>query len=152
VKTSVYPYGIARNRLIESARRFKVGLTVVDQLDEADVLLTLKNFYRRRPRLIIDAEREGIPIYVLRSNTITQIENFLFDHFNLAGTEENPKERAIREAEEAIRAVLNGASSIDLAPQKANIRRQQHDLVRQANLVSHSYGTEPERHVRIYRD
>ena len=152
VQTSVYPYGIARNRLIESARRFKVALTVVDQLDEADVLLTLKNFYRRRPRLIIDAERQGIPIYVLRSNTITQIENFLFDHFNLAGGEENPKERALRETEEAIRAVLSGTPSVDLAPQKANIRRQQHDLVRQANLVSHSYGTEPERHVRVYRD
>ena len=60
-------------------------------------------------------------------------------------------DRAMREVNEGIQAVLGGADSIDLSPQKASIRRQQHELVRQANLFSHSYGKEPERHIRIYR-
>jgi predicted RNA-binding protein Jag len=60
-------------------------------------------------------------------------------------------DRAIREVHEGIQAVLNGAGSIDLTPQKASVRRQQHELVRQAELFSHSYGKEPERHIRIYR-
>ncbi|MFN2137425.1 MAG: R3H domain-containing nucleic acid-binding protein, partial [Candidatus Promineifilaceae bacterium] len=29
-------------------------------------------------------------------------------------------------------------------------RRYQHQMARQANLVSHSYGKEPRRHVRIF--
>ncbi len=149
---NVYAYGIARNRLIESARRFGVPVNVVDSLADADVLLTLKNFYRRRPRLVTDAERAGIPIYVLRSNTVTQIEDFLADFFHLeVGDDDSPLARALRETEEAIRAVLNGAPSVDLSPQKASIRRQQHEMVRQANLLSHSYGKEPERFIRVYR-
>lgn len=149
---SIYPYGIARNRLIEAGRRFGLSLNVVDSLDGTDVLLTLKNFYRRRPRLIADAEQRGIPIYVLRSNTVTQIEDFLVDFFDLESNGDSLLERAIRETQEAIAAVINGAPSVDLSPQKPSIRRQQHELVRQANLLSHSYGKEPERHIRVYRD
>jgi stage III sporulation protein SpoIIIAA len=150
---SVYPYGIARNRLIESARKFGLRLTVVDSLDGADVLLTLKNFYRRRPRLVVDAERNGTPIYVLRSNTVTQIENFLVDYFDLDySRESDPVERAMREVEEAIVAVRNGTAAVDLTPQKPSIRRKQHEMVRQAHLLSHSYGKDPDRHVRVYRE
>jgi stage III sporulation protein SpoIIIAA len=149
----VYPYGIARNRLIEASRQFGLQIQVVDNLNEADVLLTLKNFYRHRPRLIEDAEQSGLPIYVLRSNTVTQIEDFLVDFFELeVSNRNNPLEQAIRETEEAIQTILNGAAAIDLAPQKASIRRQQHELVRQANLLSHSYGKEPVRHLRVYRE
>jgi hypothetical protein len=151
----VYPYGIARNRLIDSARAFKVPLRVVDTLKEADVLLTLKNFYRRSPRLVVDAEQKGIPIYVLRSNTVAQIEDFLIDYFNLEFDQEDDHQlsRALREVDEAIDAVLAGSDeTIDLAPQKASIRRQQHEIVRRANLSSHSYGKEPQRHLRIFRD
>lgn len=154
----VYAYGVARNRLSESAKRFKLPLTVVDAVEEADALLTLKNFYRRRPRLVSDAEQRGIPIYVLRSNTVSQMEDFLVDVFNVqnAGLREggaDPLARALHDAQEGINAVLGGRREIvDLSPQKASIRRQQHELVRQSNLMSHSYGKEPERHVRIYRE
>jgi stage III sporulation protein SpoIIIAA len=150
----VYPYGIARNRLIDSAQLFKLPLRVVDTLKEADVLLTLKNFYRRRPRLVVDAEQRGIPIYVLRSNTVAQIEDFLVDYFNLDFEQEDDHQlsRALREVDEAIDAVLAGDNAVDLSPQKASIRRQQHEIVRRANLASHSYGKEPQRHLRVFRD
>jgi stage III sporulation protein SpoIIIAA len=150
----VYPYGIARNRLIDSAHTFNVPLRVVDTLKEADVLLTLKNFYRRRPRLVVDAEQRGIPIYVLRSNTVAQIEDFLIDYFNLDFDQEDDHQlsRALREVDEAIDAVLAGDEAVDLSPQKASIRRQQHEIVRRAKLSSHSYGKEPQRHLRIFRD
>ncbi len=152
-RTRVYPYGIARNRLIEAADSYKLAIEVVDGLDEADVLLTLKNFYRRRPRVVSDAEQRGVPIYVLRSNTISQIEEFLIDFYNVGtGGGDNPRQRAMREAQEAIHAVLNGAPAVDLNPQSTTLRRYQHELVRQANLSSHSYGKEPRRHVRVYRE
>ncbi|MCC6905756.1 MAG: AAA family ATPase, partial [Anaerolineae bacterium] len=149
----VYPYGIARNRLIETGRRFRVPVQVVDTVEEADVMVTLKNFYRRRPRLVLDAEGRGMPIYVLRSNTVTQMENFLIDLYNLeVDTSGNAQMlRAMQEASEAIQRVLNGEDSVDISPQNATVRRQQHELTRRYNLMSHSLGQEPERHLRIFR-
>ncbi|MBI3734833.1 MAG: AAA family ATPase, partial [Chloroflexi bacterium] len=59
-----YPYGVSQSRLQQVARGLQVPATVVDDLDQADVVLTLKNYYRRRPQRISEAERRGIPIYV----------------------------------------------------------------------------------------
>jgi len=103
-----------------------------------------KNYYRRRPRLLSEAEERGVPIYVLRSNTVNQMESCLADIYPFA--------RAVRETEEAIQKVMSGARVVELSPQKAYIRRVQHEMVRAANLVSHSRGKEPRRRVRIYRE
>ncbi|MBI5959140.1 MAG: AAA family ATPase [Chloroflexi bacterium] len=149
----VFAYGVARNRLSDVAKQLKVPIEVVDDLEAAQALVTLKNYYRRRPRLIVDAERMGKSIYVLRANTLTQIEDFLADIFQLHAIEpDDPVDAAIREAEDAIRRIQSGARSIDLTPQNSYIRRKQHDLARAAHLVSHSYGNEPHRRVRIFRD
>ena len=53
---------------------------------------------------------------------------------------------------EAINAVRNGQRWVDLPPASARVRRIEHELVREAELVSHSYGKEPNRHVRIFRE
>jgi len=62
----------------------------------------------------------------------------------------DPMTIAMRETEEAIRKVLSGQKWVDLETQNSFVRRMQHDLARQANLVSHSYGRDPQRHVRIF--
>jgi len=147
-----YPYGIARNRLRQAARRIHLPVVIVDDLEEADALLTARSYYRRRPQVIVQAEEKGVPIHVLRSNTISQMENALIDLFNLSDTELDPVAIAMRETQEAIRRVQAGAHSIDLSPQNSYIRRRQHQVVRQADLVSHSYGKEPQRRVRVYRE
>jgi stage III sporulation protein AA len=148
----VYAYGVARNRIEESATRLRVPVYLTDEVGHADVILTVKNYYRKRPRLISDAERRGTPLYVLRANTTTQIENVLADIFGLSLEESDPYAAAMGEAQEAIQKVVAGMRTIDLAPQSAEVRRMQHELARQANLISHSYGREPYRRVRIYRE
>ncbi len=95
-----------------------------------------------------------MPIYVLRANTVNQIEQFLAEIFNLAdgampGTN---SDGTIEQTQAAIQAVLNGERYIDLPPAASPIRRLQHDLARQAQLISQSYGKEPYRRVRIYRE
>jgi len=147
----IYPYGVARNRLRQAAQELIVPIEILDELDKADVVLTLKSHYRNRPRLLVDAEDQGIPIYVLRSNTLTQIENFLAGLFDLEKDEDNLS-RALRETQEAIRDVIAGTKMVELSPQNAYIRRRQHELARSFNLISHSRGKEPRRRVRIYRE
>lgn len=56
------------------------------------------------------------------------------------------------ETQAAISAVLNGQRWVDLPPANAAVRRIQHELARQAELVSHSYGKDPNRRVRIFRE
>jgi len=82
----VYAYGVARNRLAQAARRMRVPLIIVEDLTDIGAIITLKNYYRRRPKLIVDAERRGVGIYVLRANTVSQMEDFISDlfHLNLA--------------------------------------------------------------------
>jgi hypothetical protein len=68
---------VARNRLAQAARRLGVQLEIVDEMTDADVLVTLKSYYRKRRQLIREAEHRRTPVYVLRANTVNQMENFL---------------------------------------------------------------------------
>jgi hypothetical protein len=149
-KLHIYPYGVARNRLQQAAKRLSVRIEIVDSLHDADVLVTLKSYYRKRRRMINDAEQQRIPVYVLRANTVNQIESFLARALNLEAAPSDPFEAAVAEAERAIQLVHAGQSHVDLSPVGASIRRYQHQMARQADLVSHSYGKEPDRHVRIF--
>jgi stage III sporulation protein SpoIIIAA len=149
----VYAYGVARNRLQQAGRRLRVPITLTDDFSQADAIVTLKNYYRRRPKLIVDAERRGTPIYVLRANTVSQMENFLSDLFQLE-MEANYSSfgEAMQETEMAIRRVLSGEEEVDLSPQSSEVRRMQHEMAHKAQLGSRSFGREPVRHVRIVRD
>ena len=150
----IYAYGIARNRLIQAGKRLGVPVLVVKDVGEADVLVTLRTYYRKRQRPIVDAENSGMPIYVLRSNTVNQMQKFLSDLYNITSesSEEQTVEHALQETQGAINAVLNGEHWIELPPAMSYVRRLQHEMARQANLTSHSYGKEPNRRVRIFRE
>jgi hypothetical protein len=146
----IYPYGVARNRLQQAIQKLVLPVAIVDELDNVDAVITLKNYYRNRPKMLLMAEDQGIPIYVLRANTIVQIERCLADIFDLAG--EDDLSRALRETQNAIQKIGSGAKMVELAPQNAYIRRQQHQLAREFQLISHSKGKEPYRRVRVYRE
>jgi stage III sporulation protein SpoIIIAA len=147
----ILPYGVARNRLERAARRMRVPVYLAKDIGEAGVLITTKSFYRKRPRIVVDAERRGLPIYVLRANTVAQMEACLSDIFELEGRPSASLDEALREAEEAIQQVLGGVPEMKLSPRSAYVRRRQHELARTAHLASASQGKEPHRQVRIFR-
>jgi nucleoside-triphosphatase THEP1 len=146
----VYPYGVNQNYLERASEELDLPVEVVKRLGQADILLTLKSYYRRRPQPIVDAERRGIPVYVLRSNTLRQIKSGLAEVF---GVEKrvDPFALALQETKEAIGEVLAGARSVELSPQNSYIRRRQHEMAREAHLLSRSRGKEPRRRVKIYQ-
>jgi len=150
----VFAYGVARNRLSQAAKRLGVPAVIVTEVDEADALVTLRTYYRNREQTVMDAEHRGLPIYVLRANTVAQVEQFLGDLYNIS-EQQHPRDSmdSVREeTQHAISAVLNGERWVDLPPGTSLVRRLQHELARNAELVSHSYGKEPRRHVRIFRE
>ncbi len=141
--------------------------------------MTLKNYYRRKPQPIREAEVRGTPVYVLRANTGVQMENVLTGLFPratqraggaargaVAEVIESDDDREVRrvrrgedavlaalsEAEDAIGSVLGGGPAIALAPQDPHVRRLQHELAERFNVASRSRGREPHRRVELYRD
>jgi stage III sporulation protein SpoIIIAA len=151
----VYPHGVARNRLQQAAKRLGVPVVVAKDVDDANALVTLKTYYRDRQQTIVEAEHRGMPIYVLRANTVSQMEQFLSDLFNLSSQEQGTSSDLSdvkSQTQQAIAAVLNGERWVDLPPGPSLVRRLQHEMARNAELVSHSYGKEPRRHVRIFRE
>ena len=139
---------------MQAAKRLGVPILVENDVDEAQAVVTLRTHFRKRQRPIVDAENRGTPIYVLRSNTINQMERFLSGLFNLeaTGPRARSEEEAMHQTQSAIERVLNGERWVELAPASSYIRRLQHQMARQVNLLSYSYGKDPNRRVRIYRE
>ena len=150
----IYAYGVARNRLMQAAKRLNVPAVIVNEAGDAEVLVTLRSYYRKRQHTIMDAERRNVPIYVLRANTVNQMQQFLSDLFNVSAdfSGEPGMDPILQETQAAIDAVMNGERWVELPPAASSVRRFQHQMAREANLLSHSYGKDPRRRVRIFKE
>ncbi|MFT4038537.1 MAG: R3H domain-containing nucleic acid-binding protein [Thermomicrobiales bacterium] len=164
----IYAFGVSRNRLEQAIQSLRVPAGVVRDPRDADIVLTLKNYYRQKAQPVRDAETRGTPVYVLRSNTSVQMEQLLISLFpgrgeraepaieQFTGVEEDdenddPVLSAISEAEDAIASVMGGGSAVQLAPQTNRIRQIQHQLAERYAVSSRSRGREPNRRVEISR-
>lgn len=152
-RTRVYPFGVSRERLQQSAAGAGLPVHVADNLTEADVALTTKAHYRRRAGVLLAAEEQGVPVYVLRRNTPGQIVGFLEQMSGEADDNDGAhRHHGALEAEEGVQRILSGeASVIELRPQSSFVRRVQHRIAEQAQLRSHSVGQGPRRRVTIRR-
>jgi len=145
----VLPQGISRKRLEQAIRELQLPVIIARDVDEADVVMTIRSEYKQKTPMVREAEERAMPIYVLKTNTIPQMQSSLTSIFAL---EIDPRDAALRETEEAIGVVLGRAEPVELSPQNAYIRRLQHQMAERANLVSRSRGREPYRRVRLYPD
>jgi nucleoside-triphosphatase THEP1 len=164
----VYPFGVNRDRLAESARHLHVPVIITNSEREADAVITLKNYYRRQPERLQQAEQEQKLIIILKNNTVAQMQHALARIFDIPAVPsvdevdedangddlefDAPTKRAMLETEDAIQQVLNkGLTTVELPPANAYIRRLQHQMATRYNLVSRSRGKEPNRRVKIFR-
>lgn len=154
----IFVFGVDRGRVEQMAKDLRVNARVVENLDEANLFITAKSYYRKKPQKIKDAEAANLPIYVLKSNTPIQIRQMLGTLFpnnrNVLehSVEEPPSLKiALNEAEEAIEQIRGGQNAVELSPQSNYIRRLQHMMAERNNLASESTGREPNRRVRIYK-
>jgi stage III sporulation protein SpoIIIAA len=146
----VFPFGVSRNRLEAAVRELRVPVTIAHQVQEADLVLTLKNYYRRKPEPLRDAEAQNTPVYVLKNNTVGQMQSCLASVFNLGSQERDTTTSALEEAEQAIGEVLERSRTMEVAPQNAHVRRLQHQLAERYNVGSRSRGKEPNRRVKFF--
>jgi len=149
----LYLFGVNRTRLERAAKEMQFSLDIVNNLSEANLFVTSKSYYRRKPQKVRDAEAANLPIYALKSNTPPQIRQLLNTIYPAEGADKADSFKlALGEAEEAVSQVKSGQEAVELSPQSAYIRRLQHLLAERNELSSHSLGKDPNRRVRIYKE
>lgn len=145
----IFPYAVNRSRLERAIRACQVPAHVVNTLDEANLVLTLKSQEKHHSKRLHEAQARGVPLYVLRNNTVTQMVNFLraVSSNEEPGSEEGA---ALQEAEAAMHQVMDQRRPIELTPQNTYVRRLQHQLAKRYGLITESTGSEPYRRVVVY--
>ena len=145
----IYPFGVNRSRLEDAVKKIGLSMSMVNSIQEADIIMTTKTYYRKRPQTLRAAEAAGVPIFVLRRNGISQIEQSLRTMHGLDKPTDSI-DTAIRETRDAVDEIQNGAESVELSPQSSFIRRLQHQIAERSNLLSRSSGKEPFRRVHLF--
>ena len=162
--TSVFAFGIPKSTIIDVIGELNVPVNLVDFADAAEIFVTTKSHYSRRPSAIRRAERDGTTVHVLRRGTKEQIRQWVkriikeknqplninnndFEHIDQRGR----SREAIKETEAAISRVVSGEQRIELLAPPPYVRRLQHGLAARNNLGSASTGREPSRRVVIRR-
>jgi stage III sporulation protein SpoIIIAA len=143
----IYPYAVARNKLERAITELGVNAIMARHMEDADIIITVKQQERRDSARLEDAVHHGVPVHVIRSNTYQQIIGALHEIYRLDRMDSEVD--ALHEARAAVREVLSTSRPIELKPRSSYLRRLQHKLANQYNLSSESVGTEPLRRVRI---
>ncbi|OPZ88366.1 MAG: R3H domain protein [bacterium ADurb.Bin425] len=154
----VYPYAVSKGLLERVVKTLQLPVEVVKAIDEADAILALRSYARAGAKIFSLAEAQGVPVYVVKSNNLPQIQKALREALHLEESsigsvdiegDIDETEVALEEARQAINRVMDRLEPTELAPRKAYIRRLQHQLVERFNLSSRSVGDEPQRRLRI---
>lgn len=154
----VYPYAVSKGLLERVVKTLQLPVEVVKAIDEADAILALRSYARAGAKIFSLAEAQGVPVYVVKSNNLPQIQKALREALHLEESsigsvdiegDIDETEIALEEARQAISKVMDRLEPFELTPRKAYIRRLQHQLVERFNLSSRSVGDEPQRRLRI---
>jgi stage III sporulation protein SpoIIIAA len=73
----IFSCGVSRIRLERVIEKLRAPAVIASDIDRADLILILKSQEKRQPGSIGEAEARGTPKYILKSNTTTQMKNFL---------------------------------------------------------------------------
>ena len=150
----ILPYGVNKGKLEQCIINSYGPFKIVSTMEESDLIVTTKHFYKRRTKALSEAEKKEKPVYVLRKNTAIQIQQFLTAILRNKNIQQNSHEHesniAMADAKNGVSKIENGFSKVELNPQGSHIRKLQHELIKKQGLLSASAGNEPNRKVIIY--
>lgn len=151
----IYLYAVSRTIVEKVIERLDLKAEITRNLDEADIVIAHKNFAKGGAKILSTANDYRLQVFYIKTNSMAQIQKVLKDALQITETSEtlqgyyDDAERALDEAKAAINKILAGAEHIELRPQNQQIRKLQHELVEQHNLMSKSVGEGEERHLKI---
>ena len=78
-----------------ASKEIGINISIANNYDDSEFIVTTKNFYKKRTKFLIDAHKTNIPVYVIRKNTLNQIVSLL-------GTIKKQQQQSIRKSDPAI--------------------------------------------------
>lgn len=159
---NVYPYAVSRGQLERVIGFLDLPASVCKTIDEANIILALKNYAKHGAKIIELSKKHKIPLYTVKTNTIEDIQralktvfpdlvsDFVMDDVGSEETRDDEKDLALEEVRTAINVVMDTDKAVDLTPRSANLRKLQQELIEQYKLDSLSIGQEPRRRIRIF--
>ena len=164
-KLQVLCCGLSRQRLEEAVRCHGWPVKAVDDLACADVLLSVRQGLGRQPELRRQAREAGVPILVIKSDSLAQVERALERLLNrqpLPGRDQEPERAsghpdpgdalaALEECRLAVeQIVMPEGRPVELLPRNENVLQMQADLVARYSLHSDVYGSSDQRRLRVF--
>ena len=164
-KLQVLCCGLSRQRLEEAVRCHGWPVKAVDDLACADVLLSVRQGLGRQPELRRQAREAGVPILVIKSDSLAQVERALERLLNrqpLSGRDQEPERAsghpdpgdalaALEECRLAVeQIVMPEGRPVELLPRNENVLQMQADLVARYSLQSDVYGSSDQRRLRVF--
>jgi hypothetical protein len=156
--------GLSEQRLDEAVRRHDWSVQAVDDLVQADVVLSVRQGLGRQPELRRQAREAGVPILVIKSDTLPQVERALerllmrrdsgLSHRDSADSgdgDQSDASAALEECRLAVeQVVVPQGRPVELLPRTQEVRQMQADLVTRYRLRSDVYGTSGQRRLRVF--
>ncbi|WP_448563192.1 R3H domain-containing nucleic acid-binding protein [Trichothermofontia sp.] len=161
----IYPYAVGRQQLEQAIQTLALPVVVTKNIDEADVILTVRSQIKGHSKLKHLAKMRQVPIHAIKASTLPHIVRALRRMLNLdepapasgmdlslfSHTGSDDELEALEETRLAVeQIVLPKGQPVELLPRSAKVRRMQHELVEHYHLKSASFGEEPNRRLRIY--
>ena len=157
--------GLSRQRLEEAVRCHRWPVQAVDDLSAADVLLSVRQGLGRQPDLRRQARDAGVPILVIKSDSLPQVERALERLLSrrsrdgdqpplLTSGSEPGRADALAALEECRLAVeqvvMPEGRPVELLPRSEVVLQMQADLVARYRLRSDVYGPSDQRRLRVF--
>ena len=157
--------GLSRQRLEEAVRCHRWPVQAVDDLADADVLLSVRQGLGRQPALRRQAREAGVPILVIKSDSLPQVERALerlLSRRRSAASDQGPASTsafpdrgdalaALEECRLAVeQIVMPEGRPVELLPRSEAVLKMQADLVSRYSLSSDVYGPSDQRRLRVF--
>jgi len=151
--------GVSRALLEEAARSRSLALEVVEAPEGADLLLSLRGQLGREPGLRRRAQDLGLPILVIKSESLHQLQRALerVTDRRPSGTTEgdvtdlDDAHAALEECRLAVeQVVLPQGRPVELLPRSEPVRQMQTELVNHYRLRSAVFGRGQQQRLRVF--
>ncbi len=156
----IYIYAVSRSIVDKIIERLDISAEVVRNVEDADFVIAHKNFAKGGTKVLSVANEYHLPVFFVRTNSMSQIQKVLKDALNLTQEPQNiynntnykdETELALDEAKAGVAKIFEGADRVELEPQPQHIRKLQHELIEAHNLTSKSEGEGNLKHIVIAR-
>jgi len=154
----IYIYAVSRSIVDKIIERLDISAEVIRNIEDADFVIAHKNFAKGGSKILSTANEYHLPVFFVRTNSMSQIQKVLKDALNLTQEDQytqdytnykDETELALDEAKAAIAKFFEGSDNIELQPQNQAIRKLQHELIEAHGLNSASVGEDKNRRVKI---